>query len=151
MSLKQELQQAVKEAMRGGDKERLTTLRMAMAAIKQREVDERIELDDTAITALLEKMIKQRRDAESQYRDAGRAELAEKEAAEIAVIANFLPEPLSSEELNSIIDQVIADTGANGPAAMGQVMGALKPKIQGRADMRAVSGLVKDRLNQANA
>lgn len=134
--------------MRAGDKERLTTLRMAMAAIKQREVDERIELDDAAITALLEKMIKQRRDAESQYRDAGRAELAEKEATEIAVIADFLPEPLSADELNGIIDQVINDTGASGPAAMGQVMGALKPLLQGRADMRAVSALVKERLNQ---
>ncbi|MCG8464710.1 MAG: GatB/YqeY domain-containing protein [Xanthomonadales bacterium] len=147
MSLKEQLQQAVKTAMRAGDKDRLGTLRMAMAAIKQREVDERITLDDAAVLALLEKMLKQRRDAEGQYRDAGRDDLADKEAQEITVISEFLPEPLSEAELNQIIDQVINDTDASGPAAMGQVMGALKPLIQGRADMRAVSALVKARLS----
>ena len=147
MSLKAQLQEAVKTAMRSGAKERLTTLRMAMAAIKQREVDDRVELSDDDILALLEKMIKQRRDAESQYRDAGRDELAEKEAAEIAVLTEFLPEPLSDAELDAIIDQVISATGASGPAAMGQVMSAIKPLVQGRADMRAVSGKVKGRLS----
>ena len=147
MSLKEQLQQAVKTAMRAGDNDRLGTLRMAMAAIKQREVDERITLDDAAVLALLEKMLKQRRDAEGQYRDAGRDDLADKEAQEITVISEFLPEPLSEAELNQIIDQVINDTDASGPAAMGQVMGALKPLIQGRADMRAVSALVKARLS----
>jgi uncharacterized protein YqeY len=147
MSLKEQLQQSVKDAMRAGDKDRLGTLRMAMAAIKQREVDERITLDDAAVLALLEKMLKQRRDAEGQYRDAGRDDLADKEAQEITVISEFLPEPLSEDELNQIIAQVINDTDASGPAAMGQVMGALKPLIQGRADMRAVSALVKARLS----
>jgi len=147
MSLKEQLQQSVKDAMRAGDKDRLGTLRMAMAAIKQREVDERITLDDAAVLALLEKMLKQRRDAEGQYRDAGRDDLADKEAQEITVISEFLPEPLSEDELNQIIEQVINDTDASGPAAMGQVMGALKPLIQGRADMRAVSALVKARLS----
>lgn len=147
MSLKEQLQQSVKDAMRAGDKDRLGTLRMAMAAIKQREVDERITLDDAAVLALLEKMLKQRRDAEGQYRDAGRDDLADKEAQEITVISEFLPEPLNEDELNQIIAQVINDTDASGPAAMGQVMGALKPLIQGRADMRAVSALVKARLS----
>jgi len=147
MSLKEQLQQSVKDAMRAGDKDRLGTLRMAMAAIKQREVDERITLDDAAVLALLEKMLKQRRDAEGQYRDAGRDDLADKEAQEITVISEFLPEPLSEDELNQIIEQVINDTDASGPAAMGQVMGALKPLIQGCADMRAVSALVKARLS----
>lgn len=147
MSLKEQLQQAVKDAMRAGEKDRLVTLRMAMAAIKQREVDDRITLTDSDVLALLEKMIKQRRDAESQFRAAGRDELAEKEATEIQIIAEFLPEPLSDDELRSLIDAAVQATGASGPAAMGQVMSALKPQLQGRADMRVVSGMVKERLS----
>lgn len=147
MSLKEQLQQAVKDAMRAGEKDRLVTLRMAMAAIKQREVDDRITLTDTDVLALLEKMIKQRRDAESQFRTAGRDELADKEVAEIQIIAEFLPEPLSDDELRSLIDAAVQASGASGPAAMGQVMSALKPQLQGRADMRVVSGMVKERLS----
>lgn len=147
MSLKEQLQQAVKDAMRAGEKDRLVTLRMAMAAIKQREVDDRITLTDTDVLALLEKMIKQRRDAESQFRAAGRDELADKEVAEIQIIAEFLPEPLSDDELRSLIDAAVQASGASGPAAMGQVMSALKPQLQGRADMRVVSGMVKERLS----
>lgn len=148
MSLKETLQDAVKAAMRAGEKERLTTLRMAMAAIKQREVDERITLDDSAVLALLEKMIKQRRDAHSQYEKAGRPELATKEAAEIEIISEFLPEPLSESELQALVDQVINDCGATSPADMGKVMGGIKPLIQGRADMRVVSAMVRERLNR---
>ncbi|GAB4196315.1 MAG: GatB/YqeY domain-containing protein [Wenzhouxiangellaceae bacterium] len=146
MSLKQELQEAVKSAMRSGDKSRLTTLRMVMAAIKQREVDERIELDDQAVLAVVEKMIKQRRDAESQYRDAGRDDLAAQEAAEIDILSEFMPEQLSAAEVEQLIEQAIADTGASSAGDMGKVMGALKEPLKGRADMRAVSAQVRQRL-----
>lgn len=146
-ALKDQLNAAVKDAMRAKDKARLGTLRMATAAIKQVEVDERIELDDARVLALLDKQIKQRKDAARQYRDANRADLAEVEEAEIAVLQEFLPPPLTEAEIDALIDDAIAQTGAAGMQDMGKVMGELKPRLQGRADIGAVSGKVKQRLN----
>jgi uncharacterized protein YqeY len=137
---------AMKEAMKSRDKERLATIRLIQSEFKRIEVDERIELDETRVLAILDKMIKQRRDSLSQYEEAGRDELAAQEAAEIAVIQEFLPAPLSDSELDALIDAAIADAGAEGMQAMGAVMGQLKPQLQGRADMGAVSRKVKERL-----
>lgn len=145
-ALQEQLNAAVKDAMRAKDKVRLGTLRMATAAIKQVEVDERIELDDARVLALLDKQIKQRKDAAGQYRDANRVDLAEVEEAEIAVLQEFLPSPLSEAEIDALVDQAIAQTGASGMQDMGKVMGVLKPQLQGRADIGAVSGKVKQRL-----
>ncbi|MCH2558267.1 MAG: GatB/YqeY domain-containing protein [Alcanivorax sp.] len=145
-ALKDRLNDAVKDAMRARDKARLGTLRMATAAIKQVEVDERIELDDARILALLDKQIKQRKDAAQQYRDAGRNDLAETEEAEMAVLQEFLPTPLTDAEIDALIDDAIQRTGAAGMQDMGKVMGELKPRLQGRADIGAVSGKVKARL-----
>lgn len=147
MSLIEQLKDAQKDAMRAKDKLRLTTIRMVMAAIKQREVDERIELGEEDIIAILTKMVKQRKDSKAQYEDAGRPELAETEAAEIQVIEAFLPQPLSEEEVTSLIANAISATGAAGMQDMGKVMAELKPKITGRADMGKVSGLVRNQLN----
>lgn len=146
MSLKDRINQDIKQAMRSGDKPGVKTLRMVTAAIKQREVDERTELDDAQILAVLEKMIKQRRESVEQYRAANRPELAEAEEAEIAVLEGYLPEPLSEAELAETIDAAIAETGAAGMSDMGKVMGLLKSRVQGRADMGKVSGLVRSRL-----
>jgi len=146
MSLKAQIHDDVKQAMRSGDKTRLKTLRAITAAIKQREVDERIELDDTQTLAVVEKMIKQRRESASQYHDADRPELAEVEEGEIAILEDYLPEQLSESEIEAMVDQAIADAGATDMSGMGQVMGQLKPKLQGRADMSQVSGLVRSRL-----
>jgi len=138
---------AVKSAMKAKDKERLATLRLVQAEFKRVEVDERIEIDDTRALAILDKMVKQRRDSAQQYTDAGRAELAAKENAEIAVIQEFLPAQLGEAELAALVDEAIANTDAGGMAAMGAVMGILKPQLQGRADMGAVSQLVKAKLS----
>ncbi len=146
MSLKQRLNDAMKDAMRAGDKPRLGTLRLILAAIKQREVDERIELDDSAVIGVLEKMVKQRRDSEQQYRDAGRDELAEQEAFEIAVIGEYMPQPLSEAEVAAAIDAAIAESGASSMKEMGAVMALLRPQLQGRADMGQVSASIKARL-----
>ena len=146
MSLKAQLQDDMKSAMRTRDKERLGVLRLLMAAIKQREVDERIELDDADVLAVLEKMIKQRRDAETQYRDADRPELADAEAAEITVLEHYQPAQLSEAEIDAAIDQAIADSQAESMRDMGKVMGVLKPKLQGQADMAVVSQRLKTRL-----
>ena len=147
MALKNRLLDDIKQAMRAGDKARLGTLRMASAAIKQREVDERVEADDALVLAVIEKMIKQRRESADQYRAGNRADLAETEEAEIAMLQPYLPEPLTEAEIEALIDQAISDTDASGLQAMGLVMGALKPQLQGRADMRAVSGMVRARLS----
>ena len=147
MSLKARILEDVKQAMRAGDKARLKTLRMVTAALKQREVDERIELDDTAVLAILEKMIKQRRESAEQYRAGQRPELAEAEEAEIAMLQAYLPEPLSDAEIDQIIDEAIGELGVADMSGMGQVMGQVKARVQGRADMRAVSGRVRDRLS----
>jgi len=146
MSLKQNVNDQVKQAMKSGDKDRLKVLRMLTAAIKQREVDERVELGDDDVLAVIEKMVKQRRESIEQYRAGGREELAEIEQAEIDVLGDFLPEPLSEGEIDALIDQAIADTGASQMSDMGQVMGRLKGPMQGRADMKQVSAKVRARL-----
>jgi len=137
---------AMKAAMKARDKDRLSTIRLIQSEFKRIEVDERIEIDDTRALAVLDKMVKQRRDSAQQYTDAGRKELAARENAEIAVLQEFLPAQLSEAELIELVDQAIADSGASGMQAMGPVMGQLKPKLAGKADMGAVSKLVKDRL-----
>jgi len=144
--LKQRLTEDMKTAMRDKDKARLGVIRLALAAIKQREVDERIELDDAQVLAVIDKMVKQRRDSAQQYSDAGRQELADQENYEIGVLQEYLPAALDEAELDALITQAIADTGATSMKEMGQVMGVLRPKVQGRADMGAVSAMIKARL-----
>ena len=144
--LKQQITDAMKAAMKGGDKARLGVVRLMLAAIKQREVDERIELDDTQVLAVLDKMVKQRRDSIQQYGDAGRDDLVAQEASEIEVIQEFLPAGLSEAEIIAIIEAAIAETGAESMRDMGKVMGIVKPQVQGRADVGMVSGLVKQKL-----
>ncbi|MGO2010618.1 MAG: GatB/YqeY domain-containing protein [Pseudoalteromonas sp.] len=146
MSLLITLKDAQKDAMRAKDKQRLNPIRMVLAAIKQREVDERITLDDDAITAVLVKLVKQRRDSYTQYKDAGREDLAEVEANEIKALEEFLPQQLSEEEIIALIDTAIADTNATGMQDMGKVMGTIKSKAEGRADLGKISGLIKQRL-----
>ncbi|MCP1728461.1 uncharacterized protein YqeY [Natronospira proteinivora] len=146
MSLRERIQDDIKTAMRNKDRERLTLLRMLSAAIKQKEVDERVDLDETGVTAVVEKMVKQRRDSVKQYREGGRDDLADQEAAEITVLEDYLPEQLGEAELGKLVDQAISESGAESMKDMGKVMGLLKPKIQGRADMGAVSQQVKARL-----
>jgi len=149
MTLKQRLTDDMKAAMKSGDKDSLGVIRLVNAAIKQREVDERIELDDAAVLAVLEKMVKQRRDSVSQYEAASREDLAAIERAEITVIQRYLPEKLGEAEVLAAIDAAIAQTGAAGPADMGKLMGVLKPQLAGKADMGQVSALVKQRLARA--
>ena len=146
MALLEELKNAQKDAMRAKDKLRLGTIRMALAAVKQREVDERIELNDTDILQIITKMVKQRKDASQQFRDAGRDDLADNEDAEIVILQDFLPQALSEDEISAMIVEAIAQTGASGMADMGKVMGVLRPKMQGRADLGQVSGLIKAQL-----
>ena len=145
-SLKKQITSAMKDAMRARAKERLGAIRLILSEIKRIEVDERIDVDDARLLAVLDKMIKQRRDSINQYENAGRQELADVEQAEIEVIQEFLPEPLSDEELAVMIDEAIAASGAESMRDMGKVMGILKPKIQGRADVGAVSGMIKGKL-----
>jgi len=145
--LKSRIQDDVKAAMKAKDKARLATLRLISAAIKQREVDERTELDDDQVLVVLEKMIKQRRDSISQYEKAGRQELAEQEKSEIAVIETYMPEGLSDEEIAAMVAAAVTESGAESVRDMGKVMGLLKPKMQGRADMGKVSALVKQKLS----
>ena len=147
MSLKQQLTEDMKAAMKGGDKHSLGVIRLINAAIKQREVDERIELDDTAVIAVLDKMVKQRKDSVSQYEAANREDLAEIERAEIVVIEAYLPAKMGEAEIVAAIQAAIAETGATGAADMGKLMGALKPKLAGQADMGLVSKLVKQQLS----
>ncbi len=146
-SLKDQITADMKDAMRAKEKETLGTIRLIQAAIKQREVDERIELDDSQVLAVLDKMVKQRRDSITQYRDAGREELAAKEEAEISIIQKYLPAALSEAEIDALIDEAISNSGAQSMQDMGKVMGQLKPKLQGRADMGAVSARIKARLS----
>ena len=147
MSMKTTLKDAMKEAMRAKDKPRLSAIRLVQAEIKRVEVDERIDIDDARVLAILDKMVKQRRDSITQYEDAGRQELADIEIAEITVIQDFLPTALSDDEIAAMVAAAVAETGAASMADMGKVMGILKPQIQGRADGGAVSGLVKAALN----
>ena len=144
--LKQQLSADMEQAMRDKDKPRLGVVRLALAAIKQREVDERVALDDTQVLAVLDKMVKQRRDSVRQYEEAGRQDLADQEAYEITVLQTYLPEALSDAELDALIDEAIAASGASSMKEMGKAMGILKPKVQGRADMGAVSAKLKTRL-----
>jgi len=146
MPLKQRLVDDMKAAMKSGDKDSLGVIRLVNAAIKQREVDERIELDDAAVLAVMEKMVKQRKDSVSQYEAANREDLAAIERAEIVVIQRYLPEKLGEAEVLAAIDAAIAETGAAGPADIGKLMGVLKPKLAGQADMGQVSALVKKKL-----
>jgi len=146
-ALKTELTEAMKAAMKSGEKDRLAVIRLMMAALKQVEVDERIELDDTRIITILDKMLKQRRESIEQFDKAGRDDLSDKEHAEIKVIQTFMPQALSEEEITAIIDDAISTTGACSIKDMGKVMGIVKPKMAGRADMGKVSGTIKSRLN----
>jgi len=145
--LKEKLQQDMKDAMRGGDKRSLGVIRLILAAIKQREVDERIELDDVQVTTVLDKMAKQRRDSLEQYEKAGRDDLADQESFEIELLKAYLPEQLGDAEIDTLIDEAIQATGASSMKDMGKVMGQLKARLQGRADMGAVSGRIKARLS----
>ena len=147
MSIKDRLTDDMKAALRAGEKDRLGTIRMALAAIKQREVDERIELGDAELLATMEKLVKQRRESIRMYREGKREDLAAKEEAEIEVLSAYLPEPLGPAELERLVDSVIESTGATSVRDMGKVMAAIKQQAQGRADMGAVSGLVKSRLS----
>ncbi|MFB2887858.1 GatB/YqeY domain-containing protein [Aeromonas veronii] len=146
MSLKDQLKDQQKLAMLAKDKARLGAIRLLMAEIKQREVDTRIELNDEDILAVVTKMVKQRRDSISQFEAAGRQDLADKESAEIVVLQEFLPQQLTADEITALIEQTITESGAAVMADMGKVMAVLKPKIQGRADVGAVSAQVKTRL-----
>lgn len=145
-TLKERLSADMKTAMRAADKPRLAVIRMLQAAIKQREIDERIEVDDAAALSIVEKQVKQRRDAAAQYRDGGREELAAQEDFEAGVLAEYLPQPLDEAALAGLIDQAIAETGAGAMGDMGKVMAWLKPQVAGRADMGALSGKVRAKL-----
>jgi uncharacterized protein YqeY len=146
MALRERITEDMKSAMRAGEKERLAAIRLALAAIKQREIDERITLDDGQVLAVLEKMIKQRREAITQFASGGRADLVAKETAEITVLQGYLPEPLSEAQIDALIGEAIAATGAASIRDMGKVMAVVKPKAQGRADMGAVSARIKQKL-----
>ncbi len=145
-SLKDRINNAMKAAMRARDKHRLGAIRLIQAEIQRVEVDERIEVDDERLMLILDKMVKQRRDSIKQYEDAGRQELADREHAEVAVIQEFLPAPLSDSELEKLVEEAVAETGADSMKDMGKVMASLKPRVQGRADMGVLSQLVKKRL-----
>lgn len=146
-AIKNRIRDDMKASMKGGDKARLGVIRMMMAAIKQREIDERIELDDAQVIAVLDKMLKQRRESISQYQQAGRDELAAVEESEILVIQDFLPQPLSDQEISDKVADAIAQTGASAIKDMGKVMALLKPQMQGRADMSTVSAKIKALLS----
>jgi uncharacterized protein YqeY len=146
VSLKPRITEDMKAAMRAKDAPRLGAIRLLQAAIKQREVDERVELEDTHVIEVIEKMLKQRRDSISQYEAANRADLADVEKYEVSVLQEYLPQPLSEAEIAQLLDKAIAETGASGVKDMGKVVAAVKPQVVGRADMGKVSGLIKARL-----
>lgn len=145
-AIKGQITEDMKNAMRAQDKERLATIRLILAALKQKEVDERIELTDEHVLAILDKMVKQRRESIAQFEAGGRPELAAKEADEIKIIQAYLPAQLSDAEISALIDAAIKESGASSAKDMGKVMAILKPKVQGRADVGAVSGKVKEKL-----
>jgi hypothetical protein len=147
MSLKAQISEDMKNAMRAKDTARLGAIRLLQAAIKQREVDERIELDDAAVITVIEKMLKQRRDSITAYESANRTDLADVEKFEVIVLQTYMPKQLTDDEVNQIITQVIADTGASGAKDMGKVVSLVKPLVAGVADMGKVSGLIKARLS----
>jgi len=146
MSLKAQISEDMKNAMRAKDSARLGTIRLLQAAIKQREVDERIELDDGNVIAVIEKMLKQRRDSIAAYESANRNDLADVEKFEVSVLQTYLPQQLTEDEIKNILEKVVADTGAAGIKDMSKVMAAIKPLVTGRADMGKISGLIKTRL-----
>jgi uncharacterized protein YqeY len=146
MSLKQRIGEDMKAAMRAKDAPRLAAIRLLLAAIKQREVDERIELNDDQVVSVIEKMLKQRRDSISQYEGAGRQDLADAEKFEVSVLQGYMPKPLSEEEIAALISDAVASSGAAGVKDMGKVMAVLKPKMAGRADMGRVSAMIKAKL-----
>jgi uncharacterized protein YqeY len=146
MSLKERITEDMKTAMRAKDSERLGTIRLLQSAMKQKEVDERIELDDAAIVAIVDKMIKQRKDSIAAFELAARQDLVDKEKAELAVLSAYLPERLSAQELADAVQAIVAELGATGPGDMGRVMGAVKTRLAGKADMGAVSAAVKAAL-----
>ena len=146
MSLKERITDDMKTAMRAKDSERLGTIRLLQSAMKQKEVDERIELDDTAIVAIVDKMIKQRKDSIAAFEQAARQDLVDKEKAELAVLSAYLPERLSAQELSDAVQAIVNELGASGPGDMGKVMGAVKTRLAGKADMGAVSAAVKAAL-----
>lgn len=149
MSLKEQITEDMKAAMRAKDSGRLSTIRLLTAAIKQKEVDERIELTDAHVLAIIEKMIKQRKDSISQFEAGGRQDLADIEKAELTVLSAYMPAALSAAELQAEVDAAVTAAGASGPQDMGKVMAVLKPRLAGRADMTAVSGMVKTALAKA--
>lgn len=146
MTLKERITEDMKAALRAKDTARLSAVRLLLAAIKQREVDERIQLDDAAVTTVIEKLLKQRKDSATQYAAANRMDLAEREKFEIGVLSAYMPQPLSAEEVTALVKQAVAETGAASAKDMGKVMAWLKPRLAGRADMTSVSGLVKAAL-----
>ena len=146
MSLKERLTEDMKTAMRAKDSERLLAIRMLLAALKQKEVDERVVLDDAMVVAIVDKLIKQRKDSIEQFRKAAREDLADKEAAELLVLEAYLPQRLSADEIDAAVKAIVADLGAKGPGDMGKVMGAVKQALAGKADMGLVSGAVKRAL-----
>ena len=146
MPLREQLNEDIKTAMKAREADKLAALRLLLSAVKQREVDERITLDDAGVVATIEKMLKQRKDSIAQYEKAARQDLADKEKYEISVLEAYMPKQMSEAEVAAIIDAAVASTGAKGPADMGKVMGVVKPQLAGRADMGKVSGLVKARL-----
>lgn len=148
MSLKEQINEDMKSAMRAKQTERLATIRLLMAAMKQKEVDERLTLDDNAIVGVIDKMIKQRKDSVAAFTQGGRPELAEKEAAEIKVLEVYLPQRMSAEEITAAVQAIVAELGASGPADMGKVMGAVKTRLAGQADMGLVSVAVKAALTK---
>jgi hypothetical protein len=147
MTLKARITEDMKAAMRAREAPRVSAVRLLLAAMKQREVDERIELSDADIVGIIDKMLKQRRDSISQFEKGGRADLADVEKFEITVLSTYMPQPLTEAEIEAAIDAAVAEAGAKSPADMGKVMALLKPKLAGRADMSKVSGLVKARLS----
>ncbi|MBZ0126528.1 MAG: glutamyl-tRNA amidotransferase [Rhodocyclales bacterium] len=148
MSLKAKISEDMKAAMKARETARLGAIRLLLAAIKQREVDDRIELDDAGVLAVIDKMLKQRRDSIAQYEKAGRQDLVDAEKLEVGVLTGYMPQALSPEEIQSAVAEAIAASGAAGPQDMGKVMAVLKPKLAGRADMSQVSGLVKAALSK---
>ena len=146
MTLRERVTEDMKSAMKAREADRLATIRLLLAAMKQREVDERITLDDAGVVAVVEKMLKQRKDSVQQYEQAGRADLADKEKAEMAILTGYLPQQLADAELEAIVADALAASGARAPSDMGKVMAIVKPKVAGRADMGKVSALVKAKL-----
>ena len=147
MTLKQSINDDMKAALKGGDKVKLGSLRLLISAFRQKEIDERVELDDAGVVAVIEKMLKQRKDSIAQYEAAGREELAAVEKAELAVLANYMPQALGVDEIAAAVNAAIVESGAKAPADMGKVMALVKPRLAGRADMGEVSKLIKARLS----